>query len=430
MNARKLSLPHHWDRNVRSAIIQVASLAHWGIVYARSWAADSKLQRVRLAGTLDRARNEIALLKEEIRIKDARMARIGPHRRPFYPPMERLAVLELKAARGWNLVQTARAFLIEPDTVAEWMKRVDEEANNPLVALPGPVNKYPDFVRHMVRRLKTLCPVMGKKRIADVLAKAGLRLAATTVKRMLESNTVSPPDSSEPFAPGTVPAIETSGHVVTAKYPNHVWHVDLTVVPTTSGFWTAWFPFSLLQVWPFCWWLALIVDHFSRRCVGFAVYRQQPTSLDVRSFLGRATRATKATPRHLISDRGPQFDCHEFRQWARRKKIRLRHGAVGKYGSIAIIERFIRSMKSECFGPLLVPMRLADMRKDLADYVGWFDEHRPHQGLLGRTPAEMVLLGHRPAFETRGKCAVKLKLAVSCFRGRRHLPVVQLQRAA
>jgi hypothetical protein len=32
--------------------------------------------------------------------KDARMARINPHRRPYYPPTERMAILELRAARS------------------------------------------------------------------------------------------------------------------------------------------------------------------------------------------------------------------------------------------------------------------------------------------------------------------------------------------
>jgi hypothetical protein len=41
--------------------------------------------------------------------------------------------------------------------------------------------------------------------------------------------------------------------VVTAKYPGHVYHLYLTVVPTSSGFWVPWFPFSLPQTWPFCW---------------------------------------------------------------------------------------------------------------------------------------------------------------------------------
>jgi len=46
------------------------------------------------------------------------MARIPAHNRPFYPPTERMAILELKAARAWNLAQAARAFLVDSETIA------------------------------------------------------------------------------------------------------------------------------------------------------------------------------------------------------------------------------------------------------------------------------------------------------------------------
>jgi hypothetical protein len=36
------------------------------------------------------------------------MAQITTHRRPHYPPTERIAILELRAARGWTQVQTAK----------------------------------------------------------------------------------------------------------------------------------------------------------------------------------------------------------------------------------------------------------------------------------------------------------------------------------
>jgi len=61
----------------------------------------------------------VALLAEELRIKDTRMQRIPPQRRPHYPPIERLAILELRAARGWSLAQTARRLLVTSLTVPE-----------------------------------------------------------------------------------------------------------------------------------------------------------------------------------------------------------------------------------------------------------------------------------------------------------------------
>jgi hypothetical protein len=107
----------------------------------------------------------------------ARMARIAPANRPHYPPTERLAILALKAARGWNNAQTARAFLLTDMTIASWLKRIDESGSDALVRLPEPVNRFPDFVRQVVQQLKCVCPTMGKVRIAQMLARAGLRLS-------------------------------------------------------------------------------------------------------------------------------------------------------------------------------------------------------------------------------------------------------------
>ena len=117
--------------------------------------------------------------------------------------------------------------------------------------LHEPVNRFPDFVRYAVQRLKTLCPTMGKVKIAQTLARAGLHLSATTVGRMLR----------EPPRPVAKQSEVSTGRVVTAKNPNHVWHLDLTTVPIVSGFWASWLPFALPQCWPFCWWVAVAIDH-------------------------------------------------------------------------------------------------------------------------------------------------------------------------
>jgi transcriptional regulator with XRE-family HTH domain len=47
-----------------------------------------------------------------------------------------MAILELKAARGWSLAQAARAFLVEPETVAAWLKRISEHDPPSLVPRP------------------------------------------------------------------------------------------------------------------------------------------------------------------------------------------------------------------------------------------------------------------------------------------------------
>jgi transcriptional regulator with XRE-family HTH domain len=66
-----------------------------------------------------------------------------------------MAILELRAARGWSLKQTADTFLVTPATIASWLKRINDQGANALLQLREPVNKFPDFVRYIVQRLKT-----------------------------------------------------------------------------------------------------------------------------------------------------------------------------------------------------------------------------------------------------------------------------------
>ena len=70
-------------------------------------------------------------------------------------------------------------------------------------------------------------------------------------------------------------------------------------------------------------------------------------------------------------------------------------GAVGKYGSIAVIERFIRTLKSECTRRIVVPLRRRNMRTELTCHLDWYSEHRPHDALDGRTLNEVYF--DRPA---------------------------------
>jgi hypothetical protein len=145
---RRLGLPNSWPRSIQTALVHVMSLAHYALIYTRSWAANSSNARVRLAGKRDDLEAEAAFLREEIRIKDARLARIPPGQRPHYHATQRLAILELRAARGWSLARTARVFQVTQATIASWCKRLDEEGPQALLRVPVPVNKFPDFVGH------------------------------------------------------------------------------------------------------------------------------------------------------------------------------------------------------------------------------------------------------------------------------------------
>jgi len=312
------------------------------------------------------------------------------------------------------------------------MSRLDEPGERPLIQTVEPVNRYPDFVRCLVRQIKTLFPAMGSVRIAQTLARGGLRLGATTVRRIVR-------EKSGPKIDAPALALPRRRRVV-ARYPGHTWHFDLTAVPIRSGLWVPWLPLSLPQRWPFCWCVAVLVDQFSRVLIGFAVFHAPPDSNQIQQFLERAIHAAQHSPRYIVTDRGCQFWCRPFKRWCKRRKIHPRYGVLGEPASICIVERFIRSLKQECTRRLtLVPLAHGAMRRELGAYAIWYNRTRPHTHLFGRTPEEAFV--GRPAprrrFETRPRMPSYglprwngLELVVDQVGQREHLPIIALRRVA
>ncbi len=231
-NRTPIRLPRQWPRHIKSGILHAISLASVALTIARGRATC----RRRLQVKVEQANAEIALLREELYIKDGRWERSRSRRRPHYTPIQRMRILQLRAARGWTLEKTARVFLVDLQTLLIWMRRLDEQGERALVQTLEPVNRYPDFVRNLVRQLKRLFPAMGCERMAQVLARTGLHLGATTIRRMVREHGGPPEEDAD---------VTTRRRRVVARYPGHTWHIDLTTVPTRAGFWVPWFPFSL-----------------------------------------------------------------------------------------------------------------------------------------------------------------------------------------
>ena len=42
------------------------------------------------------------MIREELELLRSRLCRVPPRRRPYYTPIERMRILELKALRAWN----------------------------------------------------------------------------------------------------------------------------------------------------------------------------------------------------------------------------------------------------------------------------------------------------------------------------------------
>ncbi len=194
------------------------------------------------------------------------------------------------------------------------------------------------------------------------------------------------------------------------------------------------------------------MDHCSRRVHGLTVFAQPPTAKQMRDILRRLVSHLGQALRHLITDQGKQFRGEIFSDWCRKRGIRQRIGAVGKQGSIAVVERMIRTVKQECVHALpVVSLQRRSLERELRFYLDWYHADRPHAALNGATPDE-IYYGTRPAcrrprFEPRpgwpraspcaqprvlvkGQPGAKLELSVEFRSGRCHLPRVIVSRAA
>jgi hypothetical protein len=69
----KIPLPRYWPAHAKSALVHAVALAHRGLTAARGWCADSRLVRVRQTEEIAGLKADIGALREEIRIKDARL---------------------------------------------------------------------------------------------------------------------------------------------------------------------------------------------------------------------------------------------------------------------------------------------------------------------------------------------------------------------
>jgi transposase-like protein len=191
-----------------SCIVDFISLpAKWSL----KWMALTRWARLQARrGENERLKTELQQAQQELRLKDARMSRLAPARRPHYAPVERLEILMLAAARGWSMAATARRFLLTAATIADWKKRCEENGPDALLETREPVNKFPDFVTALVQQCKALVPIAGRRKIAEHLARAGLHLSASTIKRRLEA---------QPVAPAPTPALppQSDGHAVPSE---------------------------------------------------------------------------------------------------------------------------------------------------------------------------------------------------------------------
>jgi transposase InsO family protein len=289
-------------------------------------------------------------------------------KRPRCTPVDR-ALLVLLASRlpAWRHA----LLIVQPETVLRWHR----DAFRPFwrcrsrSALKPPTPKIACQTIALIKEMAAANPMWGAERIRGELLKLDIRVAKTTIQHYMRQ-------ARPPRRTGQSWATFLHNHA------HDIWAADF--LPVTD------LPFRPLYAF-------FIVELTSRRVVHVGVTRH-PSDAWVAQRLREAT-PTGHKPRHLICDHDSKYGP-AFAHVAAVSGIDLVRIAYRAPRMNAICERFLGSVRRECLDHLLI-LGERHLERVLREYVTYFNEERPHQGIKQHVPA--VIRRPQPLADVSGE---------------------------
>ena len=237
--------------------------------------------------------------------------------------------------------------------------------------LPQPVSPADLALMRRIDELHLEHPFMGARMLRDQLKRQGFAVGRRHVRTLMLRMGI---DALAP-QPGTSQA--APGHKI---YPyllrklaitrsNQVWALDTTYIPMARGFV----------------YLTAVVDVASRKVlahkVAITLEAVHATEVIEQAF------ARYGTPEIVNTDQGSQFTAEEFTRSVLDRGCKLSMDGRGAWRDNVFVERLWRSVKYERVY-LKVYDAVSAARSDIADYLDWYNAHRPHSSVERLTPAE------------------------------------------
>jgi putative transposase len=199
---------------------------------------------------------------------------------------------------------------------------------------------------------------VGRKRVARLMRSAGLRGA--TLRRYVVTTQTDP---------GARRAVDLVDRQFYTDEPDRLWVADITYIPTWSGFL----------------YLAMVLDVYSRRIVGWAMETHLRTEL-ILAALNMAI--TQRRPQAVIhhSDRGCQYTSYAFGKRCQEAGVMPSMGSVGDAYDNAMAESFFASLEREVLNRRRFKSP-AEAKMAIFEWIeGWYNPHRRHSSLGYRSP--------------------------------------------
>jgi len=200
---------------------------------------------------------------------------------------------------------------------------------------------------------------IGRKRVARLMSRAGL---AGVSRRKFITTTVKGAGRQAPDL------VERN---FTAPAPDRLWVADITYVPTWAGFL----------------YLAVVLDAFSRRIVGWAMATTLATQLVLDALdMALLTRRPRGVIHH--SDQGSQYASVEFGRRCREAGVRPSMGSVGDAYDNAMCESFFATLECELLDRCRFQTQ-ADARTAVFEFIeGFYNPRRRHSAIGYLSPTD------------------------------------------
>jgi putative transposase len=199
---------------------------------------------------------------------------------------------------------------------------------------------------------------VGRKRVARLLTQAGLRGVSrrkwvTTTRRAADAR----------------PAPDLVERRFTATGPNQLWVADITYIPT----------------WAETLYLAVVLDVWSRRVVGWAMETHLRTELVVAALnMAVCQRRPERVIHH--SDQGCQYTAIGFGLRCREAGVRPSMGSVGDCYDNALCESFFATLECELLDRITLRTP-HEARAAVFNFIeGWYNSRRRHSALDYEAP--------------------------------------------
>jgi putative transposase len=201
---------------------------------------------------------------------------------------------------------------------------------------------------------------VSRKRVGRLMREAGLQGAH---RRRAPRTTIRNPEAR--------PAPDLVQREFRAEGPNRLWVADITYVPTWEGFL----------------YLAVVLDAFSRRVVGWAMACHLRTEL-VLDALDMALLRRKPSKVIHHSDQGSQYTSYAFGKRCDQAGVRPSMGSVGDCYDNAMCESFFATLECELIDRRTFRSR-GEARMAIFEFIeGWYNRSRRHSSLGYCSPLE------------------------------------------